>query len=57
MVNFIVEKRLQWTEMEPKDKTPFGNPSTGSICYVVFLMFSQLESSALSYYNTDMKER
>lgn len=35
MVNFIVEKRLQWTELEPEDKTPFGNPSTGSICYIV----------------------
>lgn len=41
MVNFIVEKRLQWTEIEPEDKTPFANPSTGSICYVVvFLIFS-----------------
>lgn len=41
MVNYIVEKRLQWTEMEPEDKTPFGNPSTESICYVVvFLIIS-----------------
>ena len=40
MTNFIVEKRLQWTEMEPEDTTPFGNPSTGSICYIaVFLIF------------------
>lgn len=47
MVNFIVEKRLQWTEMEPEDKTPFANPSTGSICYVVVILtfFSQPEST------------
>lgn len=58
VTNFIVEERLQWTETEPEDKTPFGNPSTGSIYYIdVFLIFSQLKSTPLSYYNTDMKER
>ena len=58
MMSFIVEKRLQWTEMEPEDKTPFENTSTRSICYIaVFLIFSLLESGPLSHYNTDMKER
>ena len=64
VTNFIVEKRLQWTEMEPEDTAPFGNPSTGSIllscCFFfdfwffdfLFLFSPLLESAAprLSYY-------
>lgn len=46
MVNFIVEKRLQWTEREPEDKTPFANPSTRSI-----LLCCCFLSHLLSYYN------
>lgn len=49
VVNFIIEKRLQWTEREPEDKNPFANPSTRSICYV--FVISQLESHPLWYYN------
>lgn len=41
-MNFIVEKRLQWTEMGPKDKTPFRDPSMiiNLFAIVDFLIFS-----------------
>lgn len=31
VMNFIVEKRLQWTDREPKDADPFSDPDTGKI--------------------------
>ncbi|MCJ1428020.1 hypothetical protein MMC29_005927 [Sticta canariensis] len=29
ILNFITEKRLQWTDREPKDADPFNDPDTG----------------------------
>lgn len=56
VINFIVEKRLQWKGMEPEDKTPFGNPSTRSICFCCLDIYPA-GINPFSYYNTDMKER
>lgn len=28
-LNFIIEKRLRWTDREPKEADPFNNPDTG----------------------------
>lgn len=29
VLNFIIEKRLRWTDHEPKDADAFNNPDTG----------------------------
>lgn len=34
VVNFIIERRLQWTDRRPKDINPFDNPHTGRLSYL-----------------------
>lgn len=35
VLNFIIEKRLQWKDREPKDADPFNNPDTGEALLII----------------------
>lgn len=51
VVNFIVEKRLQWTDRRPQDSNPFDNPKTGNVNMETCTNFS----FAKSYHQDDIK--
>lgn len=46
VLNFIVEKRLQWTDRELTDSDPFNNPDTGE---ALFYLSSEPHGSHFAY--------